>query len=104
MAAAHAGRRLRMPVTVFVPETTSELMVEKIKNERANIIVKGKVMDCNISYLPSLAPTACDTRLSVQSHAHTPNICFLTPQSLFTNLNPFHSLILRFSIIVVTPE
>ena len=53
MAAAHAGRRLRMPVTVFVPETTSELMVEKIKNERANIIVKGKVMmDCN-TFIPT---------------------------------------------------
>ena len=35
-----------MPVTVFVPETTPELMMNKIRAEKANIIVKGKVIDC----------------------------------------------------------
>lgn len=51
MAAAYVGRKLKMPVTVFVPETTPELMINKIRAEKANIIVKGKVIDYVILFL-----------------------------------------------------
>ena len=43
MAAAYAGRKLKMPVTVVVPETTPEFTINKIKEEGASVIVKGKV-------------------------------------------------------------
>lgn len=44
-AAAYAGRRLGVPVTVVVPETTSPAMRERIRAEGADVVVKGAVWD-----------------------------------------------------------
>jgi L-serine/L-threonine ammonia-lyase len=41
IAAAYAGRRLALPVTVVVPETTSELARKLIRQEGAELIVHG---------------------------------------------------------------
>lgn len=43
LAAAYAGRKLKMPTTVVVPEITPDFTIERIKEEGANVIVKGKV-------------------------------------------------------------
>ena len=40
-------------------------------------------------------------QLDFESHAHMPNIPYLMPRSLFTNLMSFYSLILR---LVVRPK
>ncbi|XP_028396401.1 serine dehydratase-like [Dendronephthya gigantea] len=54
LAAAYSGRMLKMPVTVVVPETTPEVMRNRIKEEGASVIVKGKVWDEANSYAMSL--------------------------------------------------
>jgi L-serine/L-threonine ammonia-lyase len=41
LAAAYAGRRLAIPVTVVVPETTTERAIELIRRECAEVIVHG---------------------------------------------------------------
>ncbi|WLI87564.1 pyridoxal-phosphate dependent enzyme [Massilia sp. R2A-15] len=41
IAAAYAGRRLGIPVTVVVPETASARAIELIRRERAEVIVHG---------------------------------------------------------------
>lgn len=45
LAVAYSGRKLQIPVKVVVPTTTSSLMVEKIRLEKAEVIVKGKDWD-----------------------------------------------------------
>lgn len=42
MAVAYSGRKLGVPVTVVVPESTTERAIEAIKQERAEVIVKGE--------------------------------------------------------------
>ncbi len=44
MAVAYVGRHLSIPVTIVVPETTSQEAIERIKDEGANVIVHGKVL------------------------------------------------------------
>src|SRR5262245_61248054 len=41
MAVAYAGRRLSIPVSVFVPETTTERAKALIRQEGAEVIVHG---------------------------------------------------------------
>lgn len=41
LAVAYAGRRLGVPVTVVVPETTSTRAIELLKLEDAQVVVKG---------------------------------------------------------------
>ncbi|SDV46697.1 pyridoxal-phosphate dependent enzyme [Chitinasiproducens palmae] len=41
IAAAYAGRQLGLPVTVVVPETTTELARQLIRNEAAELVVHG---------------------------------------------------------------
>lgn len=45
LAVAYAGRSLGVPVTVFVPETTSKPAIERIRLEGATIKIVGKVWD-----------------------------------------------------------
>lgn len=45
LAVAYAGRVLGLPVTVMVPNTVSEFMVNKIKAEGAEVRVAGTVWD-----------------------------------------------------------
>lgn len=45
LAAAYAGRKLGLPVTVIVPETTPQIMINKIKEEEATVEIVGKVID-----------------------------------------------------------
>ena len=44
-AVAYAGRRLGLPVTVVVPETTSSLMLERLSGEGAYVIQQGAAWD-----------------------------------------------------------
>lgn len=44
-AAAYAGRKLRVPTTVFVPEGTLAVFRQQIDLEGAEVIVEGKVWD-----------------------------------------------------------
>jgi len=41
LAVASVGRALGLPVTVVVPKTTTQLMINRIKNENAEVIVHG---------------------------------------------------------------
>lgn len=43
IAVAYAGRKLGIPVTVVVPETTTRHAINLIKKEKAELIVKGRV-------------------------------------------------------------
>jgi len=45
LAVAYSGRILKVPVTVVVPETTSEMMRKKIAAEGAEVIVHGQFWD-----------------------------------------------------------
>lgn len=54
LAVAYSGRKLQIPVTVVVPTTTSSLMIEKIRLEKAEVIVKGKDWDEADNYAKSL--------------------------------------------------
>jgi L-serine/L-threonine ammonia-lyase len=54
LAVAYSGRMLNIPVKVVVPETTSSKMIEKIKLENAEVIVKGRDWDEADQYAKSL--------------------------------------------------
>ena len=41
IAVAYSGRRLGLPVTVVVPETTTKRAIEAIEQEDAEVIIKG---------------------------------------------------------------
>ncbi len=41
LAASYAARILEIPITVFVPESTPLMMVNKIKTEQANVVQIG---------------------------------------------------------------
>jgi L-serine/L-threonine ammonia-lyase len=45
LAVAYAGKQLRVPVSVVVPETTSERAKQLIQAQDANVIVYGRVWD-----------------------------------------------------------
>jgi L-serine/L-threonine ammonia-lyase len=45
LAVAHAGRRLGVPVTVFVPESTPPMMRDRIRAEGAEVEVRGRGWD-----------------------------------------------------------
>lgn len=45
LAVAYAARRLGLPVKVFVPEGTRPLVLEKLRQESAEVIIFGKVWD-----------------------------------------------------------
>ncbi|XP_069190038.1 L-serine dehydratase/L-threonine deaminase isoform X1 [Procambarus clarkii] len=43
MAAAYASRRFGVPATVVIPESTPQLMISRLKEQDANVIVHGNV-------------------------------------------------------------
>lgn len=43
MATAYAARRLGIPATIVVPNTTPALTIERLKNEGATVEVVGEV-------------------------------------------------------------
>jgi L-serine/L-threonine ammonia-lyase len=45
LAVAHAGRRLGVPVTVFVPETTPDFLIDRMREEGAAVEVRGRSWD-----------------------------------------------------------
>jgi L-serine/L-threonine ammonia-lyase len=45
LAVAYAGRKLGLPVTVFVPETTSQPAIDRIRLENATVKIVGSVWD-----------------------------------------------------------
>lgn len=54
MAVAYAGRQLGVPVTVVVPETTSDYARELLRREAAAVIVHGRSWDEANTYAQSL--------------------------------------------------
>jgi L-serine/L-threonine ammonia-lyase len=42
IAVAHCGRKLKIPVTVVVPKSTSQRAIDTIRQEAAQVIIKGK--------------------------------------------------------------
>jgi L-serine/L-threonine ammonia-lyase len=42
IAVAYSGRKLRIPVTVVVPESTTQRAIDAIRQENADVIIKGK--------------------------------------------------------------
>ncbi len=42
IAVAYSGRKLQVPVTVVVPESTSKRAIEAIQQENADLIIKGR--------------------------------------------------------------
>lgn len=42
IAVAYSGRKLGMPVTVVVPESTTKRAIEAIRQENAEVVIKGK--------------------------------------------------------------
>jgi L-serine/L-threonine ammonia-lyase len=55
IAAAHAGRALGVPVTIVVPETTSEEVRQSIEATGAAVLVHGSVFDETNAYAIKLA-------------------------------------------------
>lgn len=45
LAVAYAGRKLGIPVTVFVPEATGEEVRSRLKMEGAEVVVAGRIWD-----------------------------------------------------------
>ncbi|MCH9627128.1 MAG: Phenylserine dehydratase [Chlamydiales bacterium] len=45
LAAAYSGRKLQIPVTIVVPSTTQTSMIEKIRLEKAEVLIKGDCWD-----------------------------------------------------------
>ena len=43
LAAAYCARELGLPITVVVPQSTPEFMVQKLKEEGAEVEVMGRV-------------------------------------------------------------
>ena len=50
IAVAYSGRKLGVPVTVVVPETTSQMAIKVIRSEKAEVAVKGKTWQEAHSY------------------------------------------------------
>ncbi len=61
LAVAYAGRKLKIPVTVVVPESTSARAIELIEQEDAGVIIRGETWQEAHEYAQSLA--VADTAL-----------------------------------------
>ncbi len=59
IAVAYSGRQLGIPVTVVVPESTTETAIEAIKQERAEVIVKGGTWQEAHDYSLKLTDSEC---------------------------------------------
>ena len=40
MATAYAGAKMNLPTTVLIPETTPGLLVPRLKNDKASVMVR----------------------------------------------------------------
>ena len=75
VAVAYAGRKLGVPVTVVVPESTTARAIEVIGQEEAEVIVHGKIWQDAHNYAMSLVTDDCvyihpfDDQLIWQGHA-----------------------------------
>ncbi|XP_022085865.1 L-serine dehydratase/L-threonine deaminase-like isoform X2 [Acanthaster planci] len=54
-ATAYAARQLGMPATIVIPESTPTFVADGLRNEGANVIVRGKVWDNANEYALKLA-------------------------------------------------
>jgi L-serine/L-threonine ammonia-lyase len=54
IAVAYSGRKLGIPVTVVVPESTTKRAIEAIKQENAEVIIKGKTWQDAHNYSATL--------------------------------------------------
>jgi len=59
IAVAYSGRQLGIPVTVVVPESTTERSIEAIKQEHAEVIVKGGTWQEAHDYSVKLTDSEC---------------------------------------------
>jgi len=59
IAVAYSGRKLGVPVTVVVPESTTERSIEAIRQEEAEVIVKGETWQEAHGYTTGLTDHEC---------------------------------------------
>ena len=59
IAVAYSGRKLGVPVTVVVPESTTERAIETIKQENAEVIIKGETWQEAHDYSLNLTDSEC---------------------------------------------
>lgn len=59
IAVAYSGRQLGVPVTVVVPESTTERAIEAIKQESAEVIIKGEIWQEAHAYSLNLTDSEC---------------------------------------------
>lgn len=59
IAVAYCGRKLGVPVTVVVPVSTSAAAIEKIKQERAQVVVKGHTWSEAHAHANAIACDGC---------------------------------------------
>lgn len=59
IAVAYSGRKLGVPVTVIVPESTTERAIEAIRQENAEVIIKGKTWQEAHGYSLDLTDSEC---------------------------------------------
>uniref|UniRef100_H2XNN8 L-serine ammonia-lyase n=2 Tax=Ciona intestinalis TaxID=7719 RepID=H2XNN8_CIOIN len=58
LAAAYSGKQLGVPVTIFVPLTTTQLVIDKLKDEGADVVRGGAAWDeCNQNALKFVEET-----------------------------------------------
>ncbi|MCP4024646.1 MAG: pyridoxal-phosphate dependent enzyme [Desulfobacteraceae bacterium] len=59
IAVAYSGRKLKVPVTVVVPQSTPQRAIDVIKQEKAEVIVKGETWQEAHDYAMGLTDSNC---------------------------------------------
>lgn len=54
MAVAYAGKKLNIPVKIIVPESTSQIAIDRIRAQGASVVIHGKDVDESHGYAISL--------------------------------------------------
>ncbi|XP_069190041.1 serine dehydratase-like isoform X2 [Procambarus clarkii] len=79
MAAAYASRRFGVPATVVIPESTPQLMISRLKEQDANVIVHGNVWNAAHEKAQELAQNGNCCLVHPFDH---PDICGLDGEGL----------------------
>ena len=59
IAVAYSGRKLKVPVTVVVPKSTTERAIEVIRQEKAEVIIRGETWQESHNYALNLTDPNC---------------------------------------------
>lgn len=69
-AVAHAGQMLGVPVTIVVPSSTPQFMIERLKNCDAEVVVHGKVWDEADKYAREVVDKEGKTAIHISPFDH----------------------------------